>query len=208
MSDTSCPRAVAVFCGSRCGHDPAARAAAVTLGTGLAERGINLVYGGGRVGLMGALADAALAAGGQVVGVIPAFLTRLEVAHSGLSTLHVTESMHTRKRMMFDMADAFVTLPGGLGTLDETIEIITWRQLGLHDKPVLICDAAGWARALLGALDTTIAQGFAGGDSRRLFEVMGDVPAVLTRLAEIPPTVADESARLSRRLAAAGPDRL
>ncbi len=196
MSETHRRRAVAVFCGSRAGHDPAAGQAALALGRGLAERGIGLVYGGGRVGLMGALADAALAAGGQVIGVIPEFLTRMEVAHTGVSTLHVTESMHTRKRMMFDLADAFITLPGGLGTLDETIEMITWRQLGLHDKPVLICDVAGWAGTLLATLETTIAQGFAGRESRRLFEALADVPAVLARLEQLGPTPAGASALL------------
>ena len=178
-------RAVAVFCGSRAGHDPAALHAATALGTGLAAQGIRLIYGGGRVGLMGAVADAALAAGGLVTGIIPEFLTRMEVAHTGLTALHVTESMHTRKRMMFDLADAFVTLPGGLGTLDETVEIITWRQLGLHAKPVLLCNAGGWASPLLAALEASIAQGFAGQDTRGFFEVLADVPAVLARLAQV-----------------------
>ena len=178
-------RAVAVFCGSRPGHDPAALRAAVDLGTGLAEQGIRLIYGGGRVGLMGAVADAALAAGGLVTGVIPEFLTRMEVAHTGLTALHVTDSMHTRKRMMFDLSDAFVTFPGGLGTLDETVEIITWRQLGLHAKPVLLCNAGGWANPLLGALEASIGQGFTGEDARGFFEVLADVPALLARLGQL-----------------------
>ena len=196
MSDTERVRAVAVFCGSRAGHDPAALQTATALGSGLAAQGIRLIYGGGRVGLMGALADAALAGGGLVTGVIPEFLTHMEVAHTGLTALHITESMHTRKRMMFDMADAFVTLPGGLGTLDETVEIITWRQLGLHAKPVLLCNAGFWATPLLAALEASIAQGFTGQDARGFFEVLDDVPAVLARLRRMHAAPGGESARL------------
>ena len=196
LSESKHARAVAVFCGSRAGHDPAARAAAIALGTGLAEQGIRLVYGGGRVGLMGALADAALAAGGLVTGVIPEFLTRMEVAHTGLTALHVTDSMHSRKRMMFDLANAFVSLPGGLGTLDETVEIITWRQLGLHDKPVLISNAGGWADPLLGAIEASIEAGFTGEEARGFFEVLPDVASVLARLMQLPVQPAGGSARL------------
>jgi uncharacterized protein (TIGR00730 family) len=171
-----------VFCGSRAGHDPAGHAASVALGRGLAARGIGLIYGGGRVGLMGAVADAVLAAGGRVVGVIPDFLTRLEVAHPGLTELHITDSMHSRKRMMFELADAFITMPGGFGTLDETVEMATWRQLGLHDKPVLLCNEGGWADALLAALRATVAQGFASESAMGLIEVVPDVAAVLARV--------------------------
>lgn len=178
-------RSVAVFCGSRFGADPAYRLAAEALGTGLAATGLGLVYGGGRVGLMGVVADAVLAGGGTVFGVIPDFLQRREVAHGGPVELVVTDSMHDRKRRMFEAADAFVTMPGGLGTFDETIEITTWRQLGLHDKPVLICDVAGWAQPYLGAISAAIRQGFAEPSSADLFEVLPDVPAVLARLAQL-----------------------
>ena len=130
-------------------------------GTGWREAGIRLVYGGGRIGLMGVMADAALAAGGTVLGVIPEFLTRREVAHEGITELVVTASMHSRKQRMFEAADAFVSLPGGLGTLDETIEIITWRQLGLHAKPILICDVAGSAAPFLATIEAAIAADFA-----------------------------------------------
>ncbi len=125
-------RSVAVFCGASPGADPQFRAAARALGEGLARATIRLVYGGGRVGLMGTVADAALAAGGRVVGVIPEFLTRLEVAHEGVDEMIVTDSMHSRKQRMFELSDAFVCFAGGLGTLDETFEILTWKQLGLH----------------------------------------------------------------------------
>jgi uncharacterized protein (TIGR00730 family) len=175
-------RSVAVFCGAQPGNDPAFGRAADQLGRGLAEAGIRLVYGGGRVGLMGRVADAALAAGGRVTGVIPEFLTRWEVANDDLSELIVTDSMHSRKRQMFDLADAFVALPGGLGTLDETIEIITWRQLRLHDKPVLVCDIEGSAMPLVAAVDTAIALGFARSDARHLFTVCPGVAATLDHL--------------------------
>ncbi len=188
-------RAVAVFCGARVGHDPAALAAAQALGAGLAAACITLVYGGGRIGLMGALADAALAGGGRVVGVMPEFLTRREVAHEGLTELHVTDSMHSRKQMMFSLADAFVTLPGGFGTLDETVEIVTWAQLDLHAKPVFVCDVGGWAGPMLAAFRAAVAQGFAGSESLGLFDVVADVPALLVRLRAIP-HVGGDAARL------------
>jgi uncharacterized protein (TIGR00730 family) len=175
-------KTVAVFCGAQAGDNPAYRMAAQALGRGLAEAGIQLVFGGGRIGLMGAVADAALAAGGRVLGVIPEFLTRWEVAHEGVTDMTVTDSMHTRKRRMFDLSDAFVTLPGGLGTLDETIEIITWRQLRLHDKPILLCDVKGSAAPLLAAIEAAIARGFAQPAVRNLYEVIDGVPAVLRRL--------------------------
>ncbi len=178
-------RSVAVFCGSRFGHDPAYAAAATALGTGLATAGMRLVYGGGGVGLMGIVADAVIAAGGEVLGIIPEFLQRREVAHAGVGDMVVTSTMHDRKRRMFDAADAFVTMPGGLGTFDETIEITTWRQLALHDKPILLCDVAGWAQPYLATLRAAVHQGFAGPESLRLFEVLPDVDAVLRRLAAI-----------------------
>jgi hypothetical protein len=177
-------RSVVVFCGSRVGRDPAWRAAAEALGRGLARAGIRLIYGGGRLGLMGALADAVLDEGGQVAGIIPEFLTMsaLEVAHDRVTDMTITDSMHSRKRQMFELADAFVTMPGGLGTLDETVEIITWRHLGLHDKPVLICNENGWANALLAAIESAIADDFALPAARHLYQVLPDVATVLAAL--------------------------
>ncbi len=136
---------LAVFCGSRVGAGPAYAEAGRALGRGLARAGIRLVYGGGRIGIMGVVADAVLQAGGNVLGVIPDFLTRIEVAHQAVSEMIVTDSMHARKLRLYEEADAFLTMPGGLGTFDETFEVITWRQLGLHDKPILLCNVAGWA---------------------------------------------------------------
>ena len=186
---TSRRRSVAVFCGSRFGADPVYRAASQALGAGLAAADVRLVYGGGRVGLMGVVADAVLAGGGSVFGVIPDFLQRREVAHHGAVDLLVTETMHARKQRMFDAADAFVTMPGGLGTFDETIEITTWRQLGLHDKPILICDIHGWAQPYLEALHAAIRQGFADPATASLFEVLPDVDAILARLAIVVPPI-------------------
>jgi hypothetical protein len=193
MAQQSPQPAVAVFCGSSFGADPAFRQAAVALGTGLARAGIRLVYGGGRIGLMGALADAALAEGGEVVGVLPDFLRTSEVGHDGLTRLEITDSMHARKRRMFELADAFVSLPGGIGTLDETIEVLTWRQLGLHAKPILICDVGGSARWLVGAIEGAIASDFAAPSLRDAYAVVEGVPALLARLRHVP---AGDSERL------------
>ncbi len=185
-----------VFCGSRPGRDPAWRESAVELGRGLAQAGIRLIYGGGRTGLMGAVADGALAAGGAVTGIIPDFLQAREVSHTGVSDLIVTTSMHIRKQLMSEMADAFVVMPGGLGTLDETMEIITWRQLGLHDKPILIVNVRGWARRMLDMLDGFVADGYSDASSVDLYEVVPDVASVLARLSEVPLTPAIAGARL------------
>jgi uncharacterized protein (TIGR00730 family) len=185
-------RSVAVFCGTRAGTDPSHLAAAQALGAALAAAGMTLVYGGGGVGLMGAVAAGTIGAGGRVHGVIPEFLTRVERPHPDLAKLEVTTSMHTRKTRMFELADAFVTLSGGLGTLDETVEIITWRQLGLHDKPIIILDINGWAQPFLAVVEDMIAQGFVDPSNRRLYAVAADVPAALglLRAAPAPDTAA------------------
>jgi uncharacterized protein (TIGR00730 family) len=179
-------RSVAVFCGARLGFKPDYQDAARALGQGLAEAGIRLVYGGGRVGMMGAVADAVLAGGGTVLGVIPEFLTKLEVAHPGATEMVVTTSMHARKQLMAEQSDAFIAMPGGLGTLDEIVEIITWRLLGLHDKPILVCNVAGSAIPLQTMLEATIEQGFASPEARDTFEIVDGVPAVLTQLRGLP----------------------
>ncbi len=177
---------LAVFCGSRVGVNPAYAEAGRNLGTGLARAGIRLVFGGGRIGIMGIVADAVLAAGGEVLGVIPEFLTKWEVAHERVTELVVTDSMHTRKRRLYEESDAFLVMPGGLGTFDEAFEIITWRQLRLHDKPIFLCNVAGSVVPLVAAIDHAIAQGFAAPASRELFEVIEGVPAVLDRLRLVP----------------------
>ena len=177
---------VAVFCGSRLGFDPAFAAAARDLGLGLARAGIRLVYGGGKHGMMGVLADTVLDGGGTVLGVIPDFLTKWEVAHLGVANMEITDSMHSRKRRMAEEADAFVALPGGIGTLDEIVEIVSWRQLRLHDKPIYVCDIAGSAAPFVTAVEGAIAHGFAGPEARDLFTVVDGVPALLERLEKAP----------------------
>lgn len=172
-------RSVAVFCGASLGRDPAWAEAARALGTGLAARGHTLVYGGGKVGLMGEVANAAAAAGGRVVGVIPEFLRRAEHAHTGIAVLEVTQSMHTRKQRMFDLADVFVSFAGGLGTLDETFEILTWRQLGMHEKPIVVCDIAGSGQALMGAIEAAIEMGFAKAELREMVTIVRSVSDLL-----------------------------
>jgi uncharacterized protein (TIGR00730 family) len=179
---------VTVFCGSSPGAAPDYLAAARALGEGIAHHGMNLVFGGGNVGLMGAVAGAARGAGGHVTGVIPDFLRAREVEFPGLSELIITDSMHTRKRRMFARADAFVVLPGGLGTLDELMEILTWKQLERHAKPIILIDILGWATHVAGLLDAVITAGFAKPSARALFEIVADVPATLARLSAYSPS--------------------
>jgi uncharacterized protein (TIGR00730 family) len=175
-----------VYCGSSAGVDARYRDAAARLGTLLAQSGVELVYGGGRVGLMGVLADAALAAGGRVTGIIPSHLHDREAAHPGVRNMIVVASMHERKQRMFELADAFAVLPGGVGTLDETIEMLTWRQLRLHGKPVIIADIAGYWAPLIGLFEHAIAQGFAAAASREFYRVVARIEDVLPTLAALP----------------------
>ncbi len=151
---------VCVFCGSSIGSRPAYREAAQTMGAALARRNLGLVYGGGKVGLMGAVADAVLAAGGEVIGVIPDFLEAKEVGHRGLTELRVVGSMHERKAMMAALSDGFIALPGGYGTLEEFGEILTWAQLDLHHKPIGLLDVAGYYDPLLRLFDHAVGEGF------------------------------------------------
>ena len=178
-------RSVCVFCGSRVGINPAHAGAAARLGALLADRGITLVYGGGRVGLMGVVADAVLSAGGKVVGIIPTVLQKREVAHAGVD-LQVVDSMHTRKRLMFEQADAFLVLPGGIGTLDETMEILTWRQLGHHDKPVVLVDVDGYWQPLTKLLNHVVRNDFAGAELSGLYKVVEGPEAALDAAAGAP----------------------
>jgi len=187
---------ICVYCGSSHGTDPRHRADAARFGRQIGEACLELVYGGGDIGLMGTVADAAMEAGGRVTGVIPTDLKRAEVAHAGLDELIVVGSMHERKRVMFERADAFVTLPGGVGTLDETLEIITWRQLGLHGKPIVIVDSGGYWQPLIALIEHTIAAGFTGPALREMFTIVGDVDDVLPAIARIPaPAVPDRPER-------------
>lgn len=168
-------RAVCLFCGSRQGKNPKFKIAAQALGQGLASRGMRLVYGGGHVGLMGVAADAALAEGGEVIGIMPQGLVDAEVAHGGLTVLHVTKTMHERKALMEQLSDAFVALPGGFGTLDELCEIITWAQLRLHSKPVFLLNEAGYFDAFLQFLRHSVDEGFITENCMRLFRPVSSV---------------------------------
>lgn len=174
-------RRVAVYCGSSTGHSPRYREAATELGTLLAARGITLVYGGGNVGLMGAVADAALASGGEVIGVIPGFLKERELGHEGCTKLHVVETMHERKALMANLADAFIALPGGVGTLEEMFEVWTWTQLGSQRKPVGLLDVDGFYAQLVGFLDHLVLQGFVRPEDRKILEVADRGDTLLER---------------------------
>jgi uncharacterized protein (TIGR00730 family) len=175
-------RRICVFCGARPGRDPAYVRLARDAATALVTAGFGLVYGGGRIGLMGALADAALAAGGEVIGVIPVSLATTEVAHRGITDLRVVESMHERKALMNALSDAFLALPGGYGTMDELFEALTWRQLGFHEKPVVLLDANGFYDPLLAQLDRMTSDGFVAPRMRELLIVERSVPALIERL--------------------------
>jgi len=166
---------VCVFCGSRIGNDPAHKVAAETAGRAIAENGSRLIYGGGGVGLMCATADAALSAGGAVIGVIPEFLESRETGHEGLDDLIVTDGMHDRKQIMFNLADAFLILPGGVGTMDETMEILTWKQLGSHSKPIVLVDLGGYWRPLIAAMQQAVDHGFMGEETIALLDIVDSV---------------------------------
>lgn len=173
---------IAVFCGAQLGTDE--RFAALTVATAqrIVARGYGVVYGGGRVGLMGVLADAALAAGGEVIGVIPHALAGSEIAHGGLSQLHVVESMHARKALMADLSCAFVALPGGFGTMEEFHEVLTWTQLHVHDKPVGLLNHLGFYDELLALYDTMLRTGFMSPETRALAHAAADIDTLLDEL--------------------------
>jgi hypothetical protein len=176
-------RRVAVYCGANRGARPAYPEAAAALGRLLAQRGIGVVFGGGQVGLMGALADAALAAGGDVIGVIPESLRLRELAHPAVTRMHVVAGMHERKALIADLSDAFIALPGGLGTLDELFEVLTWTQLGHHAKPCGLLDVLDYWAPLVALLDHAAAEGFLRAEHRELLFVETDPSRLLDRFA-------------------------
>ena len=180
MSDYT--HSICVFCGSRFGIDPTYGEVAEELGRTLAGNAYRLVYGAGDVGIMGAVANATQAAGGETFGVIPVHLLQQEAGKRDLTSFVVTENMHERKKVMFMNADAIVTLPGGAGSMDELFEVLTWRQLGLHDKPVYLLNVKGYWDPLITLIDHMITQGFADESFRALLHVVDDVPALLTRM--------------------------
>jgi uncharacterized protein (TIGR00730 family) len=185
-----------VYCGSNPGTDGGYGALAQALGRACAARGVRVVYGGGKVGLMGELAEAAMAAGGEVVGIIPEHLVRQEVGHEQVSEYLVVHSMHARKQAMFERADAFCVLPGGIGTLDEMIEILTWRQLGLHDKPVVLLDHDGFWQPLLQLFRHQQEAGFLSAAHAAMFQVAADVDGLFDAVARHPdPQIPVQTAR-------------
>jgi len=187
-----------IYCGSRPGALPAYPDSARAVGRAIGERGWQLVYGGGRAGLMGLVADAALAAGAPVVGVIPRSLMEREVGHRGLTELHVVETMHERKLMMAERSDAFLALPGGIGTFEELFEVWSWRQLGYHDKPLGLLNVDGYYDALLAFMAQTVAQGFVAPAQHALLQVDSDAVALLDRIAALMPlaTAPDDYRRI------------
>jgi uncharacterized protein (TIGR00730 family) len=186
MTNSSLKR-VAVFCGSSTGTDPEFRTAAEALGTSLAERSIGLVYGGGKVGLMGVVADAVMAAGGEVIGVLPESMARKEVAHEGLTELRIVGSMHERKALMADLSDGFIAMPGGFGTFEEFCEVVTWAQLGLHTKPCAILNVNGYYNALVSLFDLGVAQGFIRPSHRAIVLEDSEPSALLDRMLQWSP---------------------
>jgi uncharacterized protein (TIGR00730 family) len=171
-----------VFCGSSPGADPAFAEAAISLGRTLAKTGVELVYGGGNVGLMGRLADAVLESGGRAIGVIPQFLLAKELGHRGVTDLRVVDSMHERKALMADLSDGFLALPGGFGTLDEFCEILTWAQLGLHGKPCGLLNLAGFYDPFLAQIDRAVHDRLVRAEHRNLIHVDDDVDGLLSRM--------------------------
>ncbi|MGI4857397.1 MAG: TIGR00730 family Rossman fold protein [Janthinobacterium lividum] len=188
-------QAVCVYCGSAFGNRGIYREAATALGQALAAAGITLVYGGGRVGLMGGIADAVMAAGGRAIGVIPQLLVDKEVAHAGLSELHVVADMHERKRMMADLCDGFIAMPGGAGTLEELFEVYTWAQLGYHNKPIGLLNVDGFYDPLMTMLRHTAQEGFLQANFVDLLIVEDRVPALLAALSARKPVTIDKWAR-------------
>ena len=176
---------ICVFTGAASGINPLYKDAAYQMGQMIGSRGLGLVYGGGKMGLMGAVADGVLAANGGVTGIIPQFLDNVEVGHKGITDLHIIDSMHERKAMMYDISDAFVIFPGGLGTLDETMEIITWRQLGLHNKPIIIVNLNGYWDSMLIMFQNIIDQGFMHHGHTGHFDQVDDLDGLMDKLDQL-----------------------
>jgi uncharacterized protein (TIGR00730 family) len=189
---------IAVFCGASSGNNPVYAAAAKAFGELLARESVTLVFGGGKVGLMGVIADSVLAVGGSAIGVIPRSLVSREVAHNNLTQLHVVETMHERKALMASLSDGFVAMPGGLGTFDEICEIITWNQLGILVKPCSFLNVNGYFNSLLNMFDTCVAEGFLRQERRDSLIVEEDGPQLLERLRQYEPLITDKWTDLKR----------
>jgi uncharacterized protein (TIGR00730 family) len=193
-------KAVCVYCGSSDGAKPLYREAAKSFGRALVGANLSLVYGGGKVGLMGVIADEVMAAGGRAIGVIPELLVNKEVGHDGLSELHVVPDMHQRKKMMADLADAFVALPGGAGTLEELFEVFTWAQLGYHRKAVAVLNIDGFYDPLISMLEHTVQEGFMRQTYFDILQIDSDPAALIAKLQRYQPPVADKWADRRERV--------
>ncbi len=193
-------KAVCVYCGSSDGAKPLYREAAKSFGRALVAANLSLVYGGGKVGLMGVIADEVMAAGGRAIGVIPELLVNKEVGHDGLSELHVVPDMHQRKKMMADLADAFVALPGGAGTLEELFEVFTWAQLGYHRKAVAVLNIDGFYDPLISMLEHTVQEGFMRQTYFDILQIDSDPAALIAKLRRYQPPVADKWADRRERV--------
>ncbi len=191
-------KSICVFCGSSPGSRPEYATSARQLGALLADKGLTLVYGGGNVGMMGQLADAVLARGGKVTGIIPEAIAEMEVAHTGLSDLRIVDSMHTRKALMAELSDGFIALPGGLGTLEEFVEVLTWAQLGFHAKPCGLLNVAGYYDSLLDFINHTADQQFIQSEHRELILVENNPAVLLDRFATYVPPRVDKAAWAKR----------
>ena len=188
-------KSVCVYCGSSSNVDDNFKKAAKAMGKILADNNIRLVYGGGKAGLMGIIADSVMENGGEAIGIIPSHISDREIQHTGLTELHIVESMHVRKQMMVDYSDAFVVLPGGIGTLDETCEIITWRQLGIHDMPIIIVNLDGYWTPFLSMIEHLVKQGFMRKEDKNTFIVVEDIKDVLHSLQNAPKESFDPSSK-------------
>ena len=173
---------IALFCGARLGHDPTYAEMARSVARTLTRRGIGIVYGGGNIGLMGEIAEAAIQAGGEIIGIIPRSMVEEELAHHGITRLEIVSSMHQRKARIEELSDAFIALPGGYGTLDELFEIITWRQLKLHSKPIGLLNHRGFYDHLVGFIDKACEEGFVPGKNRDLLIVANDLESLLAKM--------------------------
>ena len=188
-------KSLCVYCGSSARVSDIYKDAAKEMGRIMAENGIRLVYGGGKAGTMGIIADSVMSHGGEVTGIIPSHIADREIQHKGLTELHVVDTMHTRKQMMVDYADAFLILPGGIGTLDETCEIMTWRQLGIHDKPIVIANINDYWTPFLSLIDRIVDEGYMREDDKRIAIIVKTVEDVLPALQKAPEEAFDPSSK-------------
>jgi uncharacterized protein (TIGR00730 family) len=188
-------KSLCVYCGSSINVDENFKTLAHDMGKILAENNIRLVYGGGKAGLMGIIADSVMTHGGEVTGIIPSHISDREIQHKGLTELHIVDSMHVRKQMMVDHSDAFLVLPGGVGTLDETCEIMTWRQLGIHDKPIVVADIKGYWTPFITMIDHIIEQGFMRPDDKNVMSVVKTLEEIVPAIENAPNETFDPSSK-------------